>query len=207
MADTNEPENIYAPGGPTNDTEPTSVDQPNQEAVTLAEPTTDAQTDPYDSSYNNPELSTEQVGVNQVGTVIPLNTISMPQPVNLTDLTDLTTAMMNNITNPSNAPKSLQNKWFQGLSMILHMGPESYAFTRINLPYPQYLTFTQIQTIGQNILNQIQSNPTEFLIHYESQGKQQTLLTEMMLSQVTGITLVGYEFDWMDPNTPPPVYT
>lgn len=187
--------------------EPTYVANP--EAETLNQPTTNDQTDPYSTNYNNPPVSNLQVSVDQRGTPIPLSTIDMPQPAALTtdELNNYTSVLFNAITNSSSNANTFSNEWYQGVSIILHCGPESYAIGRINLPYPSYITYAQLVELGQNLMSKIQSNPTEFLQHIGSQEKNTTLLTQLLLSQVVGITLNAYKFNWMNPNTKAPVYT
>lgn len=234
------PENIDAPAGPTNDTVPSTVYEPNPNAnentnipaeptdgvglntyteadgsiteeipgaTSSSTPTINAETDPFDSEYNNPPLSTLQVGINQDGTVIPLNVVPYTAPVNITDLTDLTTALFNGITTTETTDKRYLNAKYAGFSVTLHLGPESYSFRAIYVPYPNYLTYQQVVQLGQNIMQQIQANPTMFFTKPEYYNNASDFVHQMLLSQVTGISIMATKFDSLPPNAAAPVYT
>jgi hypothetical protein len=178
---------------------------PGETATTV--PTTNAATDPFDAEYANPPLSTDQVSINTDGTVIPNYVAPYVAPVNITDLTDLETALFNGISTTELIPKEVQDKMYQGFSIILHCGVVTYPFRSIYIPYPNYLTFDQLNTLAQNLLAQVKANPSESMIVQESCGKNQTILSSIPFSNVTSITIIGTEFDELNPNTPAPNYT
>ncbi len=176
-------------------------------ATATSSPTINPETDPFDASYNNPPLSNLQVGITTEGTVIPLDVVEFVAPVNVTDLSSLVSDLYNGLTTNDFTDTKYLNAKYAGFSITLHLGPESYSFKPVYLAYPNYLTYTQVTQLAQQVLQQIQSNPSSFFIKPEYYDKNNVFIHEMLFSQVTGISIMATKFDSLPPNAAAPVYT
>lgn len=170
-------------------------------------PTTDPATDPFDAEYLNPLLSTEQVGIDQRGTVIQNDVMPYVDPLNLADTSALISTLMDSITANATYPANIQNKKYQGCNVIISTKDKDFAFPGIYLPYPQYITFNQLQAMASQILQNIQANSTEVAYKYETYGNNGDIINAIPFSAVEMVTVIGIHYNSMDPTRSAPVYT
>lgn len=170
-------------------------------------PTTDPATDPFDAEYLNPLLSTEQVGIDQRGTVIQNDVMPYVDPLNLADTSGLISTLMDSITANATYPANIQNKKYQGCNVIISTKDKDFAFPGIYLPYPQYITFNQLQAMASQILQNIQANSTEVAYKYETYGNNGDIINAIPFSAVEMVTIIGIHYNSMDPTRSAPVYT
>jgi hypothetical protein len=170
-------------------------------------PTTDPATDPFDTEYLNPLLSTEQVGIDQRGTVIPNDVEPYVDPLNLTDTAALLSNLMSSITSNTTYSASAQNRRYQGCNVIISTKDKDFAFPAIYIPFPQYLTFIQLQELASQILQNIQANPTTVAYKYETYGNNGDIINAVPFSAIEMVTVIGIHYDSLKPGSSAPVYT
>ena len=193
-------------GVPTYTEENGSITEEIPGTTATSVPTTSPSTDPYDTEYLNPELATIQVGINQDGTVIPLNPQPYIAPENLTSTTELVNNLISSLTMNSTQP-NLQNIKYQGCNVIVSTKDKDFSFPAIYIPYPLYLTYTQLQEIAAQILQNIQANPSEIAYKYDKYGNNGDILNAIPFSAIEFVTVIGIHYNSMDPTRSAPVYT